>query len=272
MILTMPISSPFPGMDPYLENHWGDVHHRLIQYGSDVLQEQLPDSLRARVEERVCVETDSALTRLIAPDVRIVERERRNGGAPFQPADAPGGVAVAEPLIMIVPQEPLTEGFIEIRDRSNGNRVVTVIEVLSVANKAGGKGTRKYREKQDEILNGRANLVEIDLLREGRRVTAVSWKTVPESHRTPYHICVKRASPPGHYEIYRVPLRERLPIIRIPLRHTDADVTLDLQSLLEQTYRTGRYDDIDYKEEAEPPLEGDDAKWADNLLRQGGRR
>ncbi len=24
--------SPFPGMDPYLESHWRDVHHSLITY------------------------------------------------------------------------------------------------------------------------------------------------------------------------------------------------------------------------------------------------
>ena len=27
--------SPFPGMDPYLESHWRDVHARLIVYISD---------------------------------------------------------------------------------------------------------------------------------------------------------------------------------------------------------------------------------------------
>lgn len=27
--------SPFPGMDPYLETHWGDLHSRLVVYMSD---------------------------------------------------------------------------------------------------------------------------------------------------------------------------------------------------------------------------------------------
>ena len=47
--------SPFPGMDPYLERHWGDVHTRLITYSSDQLQTVLPKDLRARVQERVVV-------------------------------------------------------------------------------------------------------------------------------------------------------------------------------------------------------------------------
>ena len=48
-------------------------------------------------------------------------------------------VAVAEPLILAI-DEPATQGFIEIRDSSSGNRVVTVIEVLSLTNKAAGAG------------------------------------------------------------------------------------------------------------------------------------
>ncbi len=41
------MASPFPGMDPYLEAHWRDVHARLIIYASDALQVLLPGSLRA---------------------------------------------------------------------------------------------------------------------------------------------------------------------------------------------------------------------------------
>ena len=26
------MASPFPGMDPYLEQHWRDVHHNLITF------------------------------------------------------------------------------------------------------------------------------------------------------------------------------------------------------------------------------------------------
>src|SRR5581483_7274540 len=48
-----PMPSPFPGMDPYLEAHWRDVHAALIIYARDALQTVLPAPLRARVEERV---------------------------------------------------------------------------------------------------------------------------------------------------------------------------------------------------------------------------
>ena len=47
--------SPFPGMDPYLEASWGDIHHRFITYSCDQIQSQLPRDLKARTEERVCI-------------------------------------------------------------------------------------------------------------------------------------------------------------------------------------------------------------------------
>ena len=34
--------SPFPGMDPYLEQHWGDVHTSLVIYARNQLQKVLP--------------------------------------------------------------------------------------------------------------------------------------------------------------------------------------------------------------------------------------
>jgi hypothetical protein len=64
-----------------------------------------------------------------------------------------------------------------------------------------------------------------------------------------------------------------LPVIRIPLRQTDADVPLDLQALIDQCYRNGDYeDDLNYQTDPYPPLDPDDARWADALLRKLGRR
>ena len=47
------MKSPFPGMDPYIERYWHEVHHRLITYAGDELQVRLPPHLSARIEERV---------------------------------------------------------------------------------------------------------------------------------------------------------------------------------------------------------------------------
>jgi hypothetical protein len=72
--------------------------------------------------------------------------------------------------------------------------------------------------------------------------------------------------------VYPVPLRERLPVISIPLRPEDHEVPLPLQIVLDQCYHNGGYDDIDYRAEPEPPLPAEDASWADTRLREQGRR
>jgi hypothetical protein len=130
------MASPFPGMDPYLESSWGDVHHALITYAREKLQEILPGDLRARVEERVFVESAASPERGIYPDIRSVERSRRKR----RRLPAARSVAVAETLRIPLPDEPVTQGYIEIIDLATGRRVVTVIEVLSPANKAPGPG------------------------------------------------------------------------------------------------------------------------------------
>jgi hypothetical protein len=61
-------------------------------------------------------------------------------------------------------------------------------------------------------------------------------------------------------------------VIAVPLRVGDKDVALDLQPLVEKAYVEGAYDDIDYRRECVPPLEGEDAAWADELLRAAGKR
>jgi hypothetical protein len=84
---------------------------------------------------------------------------------------------------------------------------------------------------------------------------------------------VIRADRPSLADVYRVALREPLPTIRIPLRRTDADVPLNLQTLIDAAYDNGRYaDDIDYSKPPRPELAGPDAKWADGLLREQGLR
>src|SRR6516162_2756699 len=103
--------SPFPGMDPYLEAHWRDVHARLIIYASDALQGVLPAALRARVEERVLLETPQGLAdHPLFPDVRVVEFTSRREGSGTGPAS---GTTVAEPFLVDAAPESSTETFLE---------------------------------------------------------------------------------------------------------------------------------------------------------------
>jgi len=255
-------------MDPYLEQYWRDVHHSLCTYARDALQPQVRPALLARLEERVVVETPGHNPRGIIPDVKVVERQ----GAGSGPVQA--GAAVAdEPLVLqFGGSEEATEGFIQIIDPTTGGRLITVIEFLSTSNKFQGRGQHDYLRKQRELWNAGVSLVEIDLLRAGDWMLVVPQDEVPPSHRTPYHVCVHRGWKNREVELYRLPLDQRLPTIRIPLRQQDEDARLDLQSLVDQTYENGAYDSIDYSAPPVPPLTADLDRWSDELLRRHGRR
>ena len=96
---------------------------------------------------------------------------------------------------------------------------------------------------------------------------------IPVRARTTYQVCGRRGWRPEQCEVYPVPLRGPLPAIRIPLRRKDEDVRLDLQAVLEQAYRKGRYAlTINYAEPPDPPLTGDDAKWARALVKSARKR
>jgi hypothetical protein len=272
------MKSPFPGMDPYLERHWGDVHQRLITYICDQLQSALPGDMRARMQERVYIELPVGRHEYY-PDVRVIERPRRTSGGGTAVAEAAsvagvgnGTLVPAEPIVLHLDAEPITEGHIEIIDVKSGHRVITSIEVLSPANKHAGEGQRLFLQKREDMKRAGVNTVEIDLLRGGDRVQMIRQEQVPPSHRTDYQVCVWRVSQPTAVLLYAAPLRERLPIIRIPLRPSDPEALLDLQAVVEQCYRNGGYDDIDYTDEPEPRLNKADAAWADAFLREQGRR
>jgi hypothetical protein len=256
--------SPFPGMDPYLQMRWNTVHRRLIITAADSLAPQLADDLAARTQARVQIEVRTHRE----PDVAIVEQP----SVAVWEASRPATTAVAEPVLLPDPG-PATERWIEIVDL-NAERVVTSIEILSPWNKlTAGGGRAAYLRKRQDTLSSDTNLVEVDLVRAGDWVQMMTPFHVPRGDRTTYRATVWRANPPGGpLAPYPIRLADRLPVIRVPLRPGERDVTLDLQAVIDTVYRNGRYDGTDYARPCDPPLTGDEAAWADGLLRAAGRR
>jgi hypothetical protein len=254
--------SPFPGMDPYLEKYWLDVHHSLITYTRDQLRSRLPSDLRVRISERVFVESEEGKGRRIYPDVHVVEFP-----SPCRQPRIEGGVAVAEPLVVRIENEPIRQGFLQIVESGSGGRVITLIEFLSPSNKLPGEGQRPYLQKREESMAAGANVVEIDLTRSGERILFVPPVRLPSPYRTTYQVCIWRASRPDTGEVYRAPLEEPLPNIRIPLRPEDADIPLEIQPLVDRAYENGAYEDLQYRTEPSPPLPEPEAAWAQDLLR-----
>lgn len=55
-------------------------------------------------------------------------------------------------------------------------------------------------------------------------------------------------------------------------RRADPDVPLQIQPLIDQCYRNGLYEELDYNADRVPPLDAADAAWSDELLRSKGLR
>lgn len=258
--------NPFPGLNPFFESQWSDVHSALIILLRNSLGENLPEDLRVRSEERIILSEPCGRDRFNRADLAVTE-PWRTGLPPVWSLDGEpaGGVTVAEPEIVL--EVPHVERWLEIRTADG--RIVTVIEVLSPSNKL-GEGADDYRRKQRDILDSRVNLVEIDLLRRGRHVVAVSSENVKTVQGTCGLICVSRSVSPGRRELYYCPLRERLPAIRIPLRSTDPDAAVDLQPLIDNIHRTGRYWQIPDPPGPQPPLLPDEEAWVTERLKAAG--
>lgn len=260
---------PFPGMDPYLESpiYWQDFHERFITYAAEALQPQLPDRYRALISERVVIE---ATERAIIPALTVVQHPvPRDTGTQVVGAAA---MEVDDPTVFSVLSEDLREAFIEIIDRV-GQRVVTLVELLSPTNKTPGAGREQYMQKQEEVLRSGTNLVEIDLLHGGAHTVAVPRANLVR-HKPFYGLVnVWRAIQPFQCEVYFVRLQDRVPRIRIPLLPEDSDVALDLPVLFNRCYDAARYDlDLDYTQPPPVALSPSDLIWVENWLREKGWR
>lgn len=262
--------SPFPGMDPYLERPslWPDVHAELISGIRASLMPRLRPKYFAQIEDRVYISDDRDPGRqIIVPDINISVRD------PVAAAALPsnGGVLLAE----VQPIEAVTFFETEVRESrisildSQDQSVVTVIEVLSPANKfRGAAGERSYLDKRHLVMESTTNLVEIDLLRSGNRIPAASL--LPPCD---YLIHVSRRQKRPRATIWPVRLAQRLPEVPIPLRDGDSDLLIDLQTILNFVYERAGYDAIlDYQSPPEPPLSPEQAEWADAVLRRAGLR
>ncbi len=266
--------NPFPGMNPYLERHWRDVHARLIVYACDSLQAQLPDGLIARIEERVYVDYPrESITRLIHPDIRVSDlRQPVPSSSAGTAAAVLEAVDISSRIIVEEEEVPIVETYIEVVDPAGG-LVITVIEVLSVADKVPGEGLEVYLNKQKGLLEAGVNLVEIDLLRTGQRVVSLSPTSLLQFVNVPYLVCVFRSWQPRQREVYPIALNQPLPKVAVPLRPSDADVVLDLQQLLQRCYEVGRYDRlINYSHDPDPPLDAEGMNWLHQLLVEKGLR
>ncbi len=250
--------SPFPGMDPYLEQPdvWHDFHQAFITGIRSSLTPQLRPTYLAKLDDHIYIHELAAEERVFLgrSDVSVLHTKGAVAVAELAPA-----VAAPAHGFILPGADQLREPFIEIRDRET-REVITVIELLSPTNKAAGSDREQYIGKRKAILASNAHLVEIDLLRGGERM--------PVNHlpACDYVIMVSRSYQRPRVELWPLGLREALPIIPIPLRLGDRDATIDLGALFKQQFDAAGYEDYIYAAPLRPPLSEPDTLWARHLI------
>ena len=259
--------SPFPGMDPFLERRgrWREVRTGFLTEARFQLIRTLPPGYEVRAESNVYLHELPGDPR---PRVRVADDAVTFTGG-LTGAAAAGGTALAEPPLRtrLTPRvQERQELFLEIVDES-GDEVVTVIELLSRANKANHRD--QYLAKRDELLHSPTHLVEIDLLRDGRPHELGDTADGPVAPSTAYRYFVSRADERPAAGVWEIGLRDALPPLPVPLRGGDA-VTLDVRAALDAVYDQSRYARTVYRFPPDPPLDPADAAWAAGVLSAAG--
>lgn len=256
--------SPFPGMDPYLEDpaFWPDFHSRFLAHCADWLGDRLPGGYEARVNERLrLLEMPSEREKQLLPDIAVIHDPMARRPIP---TSSPGrGLATLEPVVMPMPETAeVRDVWIEIFHRPERS-LVTVIELLSPTNKT-GIGFGEYMARRRSLVQQHIHLVELDLLVGGERLPFP--KRLP---RGDYYAYVSREEKDFNVEVYYWSVRDKLPQIPVPLRRPDPDFLLDLAALVNQTYERGHYArSLRYDASPPGPLAPEDVAWAQQKLHE----
>ncbi len=255
--------SPFPGMDPWLEQPglWSELHTSLITALRDALGPVLRPRYRVAIEQQVYLTALEPGEVAGRPEAGVVQYAQE---APPVMAGGPG-VSVAEPITVELPYEEVTERYLEIR-KPDTREVITVIEILSPTNKRPGDGRDQYEQKRQKIARSRTHLVEIDLLRDWE---PMDFLGPGRSRSADYRILVSQSNRRPQAELYPFNVRDPIPRFRLPLQPDDEEPVVDLKPLLDGIYDRASFDlVVDYSEDPVPPLAKDVPAWAAKLLRE----
>lgn len=256
--------SPFPGVDPFIEDqhYWADFHLRFMNYWCEAIADHLPSNYEARLEERIRLVQRSPRKKGIdrRPDIVV---ERRTTGR----TRSDGTLLAVKPTLRPVPVElPIVEEHrqtrIKILHRPD-RQLVAVLELLSPDNKRGA-GHDAHLEKRSELIwqSPPIHLVELDLLLRGRRLPG---EPLPAGD---FFYFVWHSERRNHADAYAWTLRDRLPVVPIPIRAPDADCMSDLAEVYRMAFERGRYGEtLDYDKPLKLSLPVADLRWAMKLVK-----
>ena len=256
--------SPFPGMDPYIEDDvfWSGFHTTMIVAISASITKALPAGYYADVEQHVWLQDEDFDVRepFGYPDAYVAGHSN-NGGIVAVATGKPVSVST-EVTLAKIPRKS-QQKFVKIVDQP-GNRVITVIELLSPSNKHNGPDREQYIVKRNQYLASGTHFVEIDLLRDGDRMPMGR----PRPASADYYAIVVRANLFPKASVWAFTVRDTMPILPIPLKLKDGEITLELRDGLDRAYEDGGYQKrIDYQSPPTIQLRRPDQAWADEFLK-----
>ena len=252
--------SPFPGMNPYLEQErvWHDFHERFMPAAAELLGAQVDPDYIVKIDEHVYIHELPAESRQFAgrADVAVAR-------SPMA-AETRRATAVLEaPTHVRLPLVDLERiSFVEIRNRDDW-QLVTVIELLSPANKKPGPDREQYLAKRSQLLASAVHFVELDLLRGGPRLP------FEDLQECDYYALVSRAEDRPRAGLWPLRLRDPLPALPIPLKAPDKDAALDLATIVNRVYDAAHYQTYIYAGEPQPRLSHEDATWSRQFVPLG---
>ncbi len=247
-------------MDPYLEHPslWPDVHNRLVAAIADELVPKIAPRYYVGIERRAYSLTPEGLNLIGIPDVGIVPTKESPLTSSLTKLPL-AGVDVME--VELPMRDEVGENYLEVHEVETG-KLITVIELLSPVNKIHLEGREDYKEKRLDILSSRTNLVEIDLLRSGEPMPIIG-----KAKKSDYRIIVSRSWRRARGQLYAFNVRHPIPIVPIPLRREETEVTLDLNATLHALYERARFDlRLNYSQPPTPPLPDEDVRWASEVV------
>jgi hypothetical protein len=239
------MSSPFPGMDPYLEQpvFWSEFHSRLIVAIADAIVPSLLPRYYVGVETRTYRDYGDGELLIGIPDAVILSTKGQGQNSPFLPESSSAVATQIRPQEVTLPVSSETkERYLEVREAGT-DAVITVIEVLSPKNKRKGDGRVAYEAKRQKILDSASHLVEIDLLRSD------SPMAMQGAVGSDYRILVSRSERRPKAELYGFTLQDVIPSFPLPLKSPEEVVMVELQSIVQGVYDRGGYAvRIDYQQ------------------------
>jgi hypothetical protein len=218
--------SPFPGMNPYLEHDdaWHTFH---LGFATEAIS-----ALETHIGDRYY-----AIARIFALKHRELIASRHSD----------------------VERVP----YIEVR-ACGSHLPICVVQLLCPSVKQSAAEREQYMKWTAETISSPAHLIEIDLLRGGRRMPMV-----PEAPGD-YGVLVSRGEDRPNAVWVPIRLRDPLPIIPIPLAGSDPPAPLDLQAILHRIYDSYGFKKYMYQTPPDPPLNAEDAAWARGVLANVG--